>query len=392
MEQLRTSILDCWNSAKNDEDFINKIEILSQQKGKDLYPILFSLLASMDITATKAQDYWFGTLKHRQELSKVMGKEVSIITALSDFLDSTSNEQYQLQLIDRAEYQRLVDGSIQDKLTGLFNRPYFDYTYKQQASLATRYNTDLSILFLDVDDFKEVNDSMGHITGDYALKNVAEIIMQEKRQSDVAARYGGEEFVLLMPHTSSSNAYILAERIRNRIAQHTFNHQDYSFNLTISGGLAAFPQCTKDFNNLLEMADTALYRAKGAGKNVISYFKDEQRRYLRAKLERPVMVKSLSFHDDEIFTGHSKDICLGGMLFENSTPMPIGSMLKVSIPILNDTPLLLIGRVVRVWERGSSKYDIGLSFSFKEMAKLANTSIAHFLKDNISMKERAIYN
>ena len=128
------------------------------------------------------------------------------------------------------------------------------------------------------------------------------------------------------------------------------------------------------------MADSALYRAKGAGKNRISLFKEDKRRFLRIKFNRPIKIKQLGFSRTRTLSGRSKDIAVGGILFENREPIPIGTKIQVNIPItLDSEPLLLIGTIVRVEAFESDKYDIGMILSFKEMEKTAKYEISKFL-------------
>lgn len=382
MESIRSAIIECRKSAANEDEFIVTMQELIAEQGNIVYPVIFNTLTTLDLPLSKAEEYWHQLKEHRRRLIWKLDREVSLVTALSDFLELNTTFLPNARLVDSRTFDRVVTGTTHDTLTGLFNRPYFDETYEQQVSLAKRYNTDLSILFLDIDDFKDVNDSMGHIAGDVALQKVAAAIQCAKRESDIAARYGGEEFVLLMPHTPNVSASILAERIRKEIEATEIQHNSHTFSLTISGGLASYPLNSVDPKDLLHMADNAVYLAKGAGKNTISQFKRDQRRYLRVKLQQPVLVKELGFENDRIFSGNCKDIGMGGLLFENDTPLPLGSIHKLSVPVNNCNPLLLIGKVVRIEESNPESYNIGVSFSFKEMAKTANNQIATFLKEN----------
>jgi diguanylate cyclase (GGDEF)-like protein len=382
MESVRAAIIYCRNTSADEDIFIKSMHDLVAQHGESAYPVIFNTLTTLDLPISTAAEYWKKVLLHRNTLISILGRNIDLITAISDYLHQHTKLVPQSRLVDSGTFDRFITETTHDNLTGLFNRTYFDDTYNQQVSLAKRYNTDLSILFLDIDDFKEVNDTLGHIAGDIALQKVAAIIKAAKRESDIAARYGGEEFVLLMPHTPNVNAFTFAERIRKEIEQTEIVFKNHTFRLTISGGLASYPLDSTDPKNLLSMADSALYLAKGAGKNVISPFKQEQRRYLRVKMNKPVLISDLDFSNGHVFSGTSKDIGMGGMLLENNTPLQLGSFQKMSVPVNSSLPLLLIGRVVRIEKHGPELYNIGMSFSFKEMAKQASNQIANFLKDD----------
>lgn len=383
METIRAAIIDRRSTARDDDDFIAQLNALIKDHGDHVCPVIFSTLANVDLPLKVATRYWVDVLNHRSELMRQLNRKISLITAMSDYLQSFTKFLTSSCLVDAGTFERVISGTTHDNLTGLYNRTYFDEMYDQLISSAKRYNTDMSILFLDIDDFKDVNDGYGHFAGDFALQEVARIIAQCKRESDVAARYGGEEFVLLMPHTSNVDACILAERIRKEIEMTEMVFNGISFNLTISGGMASFPLNSMEPKDLLFMADSAVYLAKGSGKNTISQFKDEQRRYLRIKIRKPILIKELGFNTNDVYSGSSKNIGMGGILLENTRNLPLGSMHEMSVVVNEkDEKLLLIGKVLRVEQCGEDCFNIGLSFSFKEMEKEASQQISGFLKDS----------
>lgn len=162
-----------------------------------------------------------------------------------------------------------------DALTGLFNRRYFETRLEQELQRQRRQMDDLSLLLLDLDNFKELNDTQGHLVGDTALKEVAEILRRAVRIFDVCARYGGEEFVILMPGAGASTALRIAERIRRQVEQHfvTGLRSGVPVPLTVSIGVStASPDVTRDA--LVTRADTALLRAKATGKNQVNLHQD----------------------------------------------------------------------------------------------------------------------
>jgi diguanylate cyclase (GGDEF)-like protein len=157
-----------------------------------------------------------------------------------------------------------------DSLTGLFNRRYFETRVEQELQRQRRQCDELSLLLLDLDNFKDLNDTQGHLVGDVALKEVAEILRRAVRIFDVCARYGGEEFVILMPGAGSSTALSIAERIRRQVEQHfaTGLRSGVPVPLTVSIGVStATPSVSRDA--LVNQADSALLEAKATGKNQV---------------------------------------------------------------------------------------------------------------------------
>lgn len=158
--------------------------------------------------------------------------------------------------------------TITDPLMEIYNRRYLERRLEEEFARARRYGFPFSLLLLDIDHFKRVNDERGHPAGDLVLKEIGEILKKTVRNVDVPARYGGEEVTILLPHTPDADAIILAERIRRTIEDHPFPAgSGIPLRCTVSIGIATMtPECAKA-DQLLQMADTAMYRAKQEGRN-----------------------------------------------------------------------------------------------------------------------------
>jgi diguanylate cyclase (GGDEF)-like protein len=163
------------------------------------------------------------------------------------------------------ENAQLYQESITDGLTGLYHHKYFELRLKDELDRARRHRLPLTLAMLDIDFFKNVNDTWGHTTGDMVIEKVATILKEKTRLSDVVARYGGEEFAVILPQIPYSNALQLGERFRKSIEEYDFN----GLKITISIGIGYYAGADLDVNykKLIELADSALYAAKNNGRN-----------------------------------------------------------------------------------------------------------------------------
>lgn len=380
MDSIKAAILNYRVTSPNDEKFIENINDLIKREGDEVCQSVIKAFVGLDIHSNEAKDIWFDIIDHRQAMYKFLGREVDILTVLCDYLSRSSTYFNNPMIIEYETYEKALEDSRHDTLTGLLNRGCFWEILEGNIAHAARHNTELTILFVDVDDFKFFNDSFGHQAGDKALKTIADVIKQGSRSDDSAIRYGGEEFVVIMPNTSVSDAVVLAERIRQKVADLIIDVDGKPLSLTISGGISSYPLDAQDGYMLLNLADRALYRAKALGKNNISiYAYEKQRRFLRTNLVRPIKIKKIAFEPTTPHIGASKNIGMGGMLFETPHQFDVGSHIEVSIPIMNSHPLFLIGSVVRVEKGKKGKYTTGMAMSFKDLEKVAKEEISSFL-------------
>ena len=179
--------------------------------------------------------------------------------------------QSALSLQNALLHAELEQLSVTDRLTELFNHGYLTQRLEQELGRAERFGHALSVIMLDIDDFKAFNDRYGHLVGDDVLKSVSVLIRENLREMDVAARYGGEEFVVLVPETGLDGARAVAERIRQSVAAHVFLQDETrgAVHTTVSVGVATFPSCGRSVESLIKAADEAMYRAKRMGKDQV---------------------------------------------------------------------------------------------------------------------------
>jgi len=178
-------------------------------------------------------------------------------------------EQFSLGIKRAFLYKKVQELSITDGLTQIFSRRYFLERFEEEFNRSKKFGFNLSFLMVDIDHFKEVNDSYGHLVGDAILRDVSRVIKDNIRQIDFMGRYGGEEISLALAETDKNQARFAAERIRKAIESRDFRVYDEDLKVTISIGIATFPDGVKDTHSFIEKADRALYQAKDSGRNKV---------------------------------------------------------------------------------------------------------------------------
>jgi diguanylate cyclase (GGDEF)-like protein len=194
-------------------------------------------------------------------------REIQLVAAIADQLAIAVAHAH---LFAQVKYQAITDG-----LTSLYNHVYFKNRLAEEIRLAQRKGTALSLLMIDLDKLKEINDTYGHPVGDAAIRQVAAILKTLLRSGDTAARYGGEEFGVILPETSLLEAALIADRLCAQIGN---THVPGLGTITASIGAAAYPRQAKDMRDLIEKADRALYTAKNSGRNKIRIFDESEYR------------------------------------------------------------------------------------------------------------------
>jgi len=192
------------------------------------------------------------------------------ITEADLYLLTMLSHQAGLALENAELHKRTEELSTIDELTGAYNYRYFIQKFQEEKKRAVRYDLPLSVIMVDIDWFKKLNDSYGHEIGNMVLKSLTQTIKKCVRDVDIFARYGGEEFVVILPQTPQSEAYHIGERIRDQVEKTLIDAGTAGkLKVTVSVGVSSFPENGKSEEELVSVADQALYQAKGSGKNLV---------------------------------------------------------------------------------------------------------------------------
>lgn len=187
-------------------------------------------------------------------------------------------EQSSLALENAARYAKAKNLLNVDELTGLYNYRYLDITLDREIKRCERYGASLSVIFVDIDCFKKINDSHGHLVGSRVLRDVGGLLKKSVREEDTVIRYGGDEYTIILVETGLKGAAAVAERIRRSIEEHVFlAAEGLDIRLTVSLGCAGYPDDAKSKTGLLEMSDQAMYRGKALGKNMVYFISQDSR-------------------------------------------------------------------------------------------------------------------
>ncbi len=252
------------------------LELLAQIKDKSPETVVVIMTSHASIeTATAAlrsgaYDFLIKPFEDLDVLSTVVGRAAEKVKLLEDnrrLMEDLKKKASEMEALNK----KLREMAERDGLTGLYNHRYFWKVLDLELERSRRHERSFSLVYIDVDNFKNYNDTLGHLAGDDLLKTLATIMTERCRASTIAARTGGEEFVLLVPETDKEGALSLAEDIRRIVEQHPFEGRESQplGTVSISAGVSTYPADGEDPTSLIGAADKALYQAKNAGRNTV---------------------------------------------------------------------------------------------------------------------------
>jgi len=260
------------NIITNNEAALPSIKKALSELHFNRYQYIIHSLTGQTYTRSKAKAIWLNVLSHQADMICELKRDPGIIVAALDYVENISPIQgSRFVFIEQKELQQLIEMSLLDGLTGLYNRNTFMLLMEKDIQLCKRHQQAAALLLIDLDNFKDINDSNGHQQGDLALVTSAKIIMDSIRAMDIAGRYGGDEFIVFLPDASKHDATVIAERIKKGInTAHNLKQEHGQQKLvSVSIGISHFPNHGENVQDLVYSADMALYRAKNNGKNLV---------------------------------------------------------------------------------------------------------------------------
>jgi diguanylate cyclase (GGDEF)-like protein len=265
------------------ESLMARLRELRSIEGLSACSAALQQLAHIELQEDAAERLLLDLLEHRKMLSLSLERDPGLRVAAIDYLANIRKLLETPTIIELSQFELTEQSAITDAVTETYNRRYFQNALEVEMRRCRRYSLQLSLLILDLDFFKSVNDIYGHLIGDLVLKQAGQCIRRVVRESDLACRYGGDEFAVILPETDRLGAHAVAERIRRRV-KGTFSSRPIEgklVSMTVSGGLASYPEDGVEPAVLIEKADQALYLSKSSGKDSIVIYHSERRGSVR---------------------------------------------------------------------------------------------------------------
>jgi diguanylate cyclase (GGDEF)-like protein len=361
-KKLFKNILELLEEDKKTQEWLlDKIKAIMEADGDRVFANLLRVFTHLELPPEEAEKVWNEILQHRQRLTENLGRTVGLRVAMLDYFITVNKQMRNPKIIEIEIFEKLEKSLITDDLTGLYNKRFFHEAFYREVQRAKRYGTDLSLLFIDIDDFKHCNEKHGHPFGDKVLKKVASIIEASVREVDYPCRFGGDEFVVILPETKGPKAVVAAERVQREIAETKFLPGE-EYGLTASAGIASYGIDGVAPDVIIENADTALRRAKNDGKNLVYIYYKEKREFSRMAADWSIKYRVLD--EAQVNTAKMKNVGGGGLLFENEKPIPISSILDITFsPPFGRKKIEAQAKVVRLEVRDDGTFDVGIYFT-----------------------------
>ncbi len=370
-EQL-LRVLD--EDAHNAERLLARLDALTKETGIGAHAALLALLTRLPFDEAEAREHWERILEQREAWRRSVGRDVGLRVALLDYFLNENRRLVQPALVELELLEPAARGV--DPRTGLAEPARFRAAVQQELRRAKRYGHPVSVVLFDLDDFHRANDRAGPVVGDRLLREAAILLHNKVRDIDLAARPGEDELALLLPQTDRAGAMLVAERYRREFEAH-FRYREVggeSLSLTVSGGLATYPDDAASAEDLLARAAQALYQAKACGKNVTVPYEAERRRYLRFELE-PGRFEVEVLGPRQLGRARPRNLSRSGVVFSSPEALEVGE--EIELRLVEDAgelaPLRLRGWVVRLEElphsgarAGEDRYDVGVAFDLDQ--------------------------
>jgi diguanylate cyclase (GGDEF)-like protein len=365
-------------------------EILAYSRKELLYSKLLELFINLNFGEGEARNHWENIIKNIDFMKNHLNREIGLRVAIVDYFINHTEMMKEPIVVEMRVFKENEKLALVDSLTGLFNKRFYDITVRKEYKKALRFNQIFSLVLLDLDDFKQVNDTKGHLFGDEVLANFGKFLLSYSREEDIICRYGGEEFIVILPEITGDGALMYAERIRK-----IFKEDDFfkKHKITFSGGISTFPYNGKDLEGLFKSVDKSLYAAKYAGKDCIIKSTGNKRRFKRFNKSWKIQYQCLgdSFNDNkaQIEEVISQDISIGGLRFESKEELKIDSLILLKLGIPDNDESVISGKVL--WVKRINKELFSYGVKFNDIDTKVENKLKKVLPDNFQNLSNEYY-
>ena len=361
--KLRQRLLSLLEMERKFNYFTLEInEILASRTKELFYSNLLELFINLNFGEDEAKNHWENIINNIDFMKDHLNREIGLRVAIVDYFINHTEMMKEPIVVEMRVFKENEKRALVDSLTGLFNKRFYDITVKKEYKKALRFNQIFSLVLLDLDDFKKINDTKGHLFGDEVLANFGKFLSLSSREEDIICRYGGEEFIVILPETTGDGALMYAERVRKILKEDDFFKKH---KITFSGGISTFPYNGKDLEELFISVDKSLYAAKYAGKDCIIKSTGDNRRFKRFNKSWKIQYQCLgdSFDKTQIEEVISQDISIGGLKFESKKDLKIDSLILLKLDIPDNDELILSGKVIWVKRINKELFSYGVKFN-----------------------------
>ncbi|HDS09287.1 MAG TPA: GGDEF domain-containing protein [Firmicutes bacterium] len=341
---------------------ISKIEFSDKRLFLEMIKFILNTLTEIKFEDDEIVDIWRNLKKHYWLMMEKLGRDPGLTLAVFDYFININFKVKSPILISRETLASLKDSAYKDELTLAYNKNMFYNILNREVSRCRRYSSPFSILLFDFDNFKDINDTYGHLIGDSVLKEFCRILNANLRPCDYIIRFGGDEFAVILPETKKEGGKDVADRILKFFDSYPIHVQDnISIYLGVSGGLGVFHPDTPLIEQLLAKIDDALYEAKKAGKKQVIPVAEKDEKFLEIPDDVKIGVAVIS--EEELPGWKENTLASSGIIFKNENLYSVNKIVKLTIRIPNnELEITAYGKIQKLKSLEGGKFELGVKF------------------------------
>ena len=345
-----------------------------REYGDAAYAELIFLLTRLRLAPADAVRHWPSVLERRAQIAGQTGCASDIRVALLSYFLDVERQFERPKVVEMSWVEWTVASALLDPATGLPNQRFFRTECRREIERSLRESTPLSLMVIDIDGFKGVNDRLGHDAGTAALAGLAQVLREHARGTDLVVRYGGDEFVVLLPATTKAEAARVAETLR--VAASSYRTAGPApLSLSVSLGVATCPGDGQDETALFSAADRAMYDAKQAGKNRVCLFAASTRSFARRRAAWRARIEPAGVPG---FAVETIEVGEGGFSCRSDRDVPIGTLVEATFTMPDGEKLPVAGRIA--WTRTGTAGVRELAVRFTDPGEVGRRKLAQWVR------------